>query len=96
MTPGKQIGCVLTPAAQSAFIMMIDAFVFSPTTSSTIGAGQSLFAQALRDPAVHVPLAQQMGAIPPNFAVSDAGFDNCSATALQVLREPHTHLLDPA
>jgi glucose/mannose transport system substrate-binding protein len=94
LTPGKQIGCTLAPAAQEAYIMMIDAFVFSPTTSSAVSEGQALFARTLRDPAVHVPLAQKMGAVPANVTVPDTGFDLCSATALRVLQDPHTHLLD--
>lgn len=94
LTPGKEIGCALTPAAQNAYIMMIDAFAFSPTTSATTSAGQALFASTLRDPAVYVPLAQKMGAIPMNLAVPDTGFDRCSATALRVLQDPDSHLLD--
>ena len=94
LTPGKEIGCALTPAAQDAYIMMIDGFAFSPTASPAVSAGQARFAQTLRDPAVHVPLAQKMGAIPANLAVPTMGFDSCSATALQVLQDPRTHLLD--
>ena len=93
-TPGKEIGCALTPAAQGAYIMMIDAFAFSPTTSPAVSAGQALFARTLRDPAVNVPLAQKMGAVPANLAVADTGFDRCSATALRLLQDPQTHLLD--
>jgi glucose/mannose transport system substrate-binding protein len=94
LTPGQEIGCALTPAEHGAYIIMIDAFAFSPTTSPTVSAGQALFAQTLRDPAVYVPLAQKMGALPANLAVPETGFDRCSAMALRVLQDPQCHLLD--
>ncbi len=94
LTPGIEIGCALTPAAQDAYIMMIDGFAFSPTSSPAASAGQALFAKTLRDPAVHVPLAQRMGAVPANLSVPDTDFDRCSATALRVLQDPDAHLLD--
>lgn len=95
LTPGQEIGCVLAPATQRAYIMMIDAFAFSPTNDPAVSAGQTLFALTLQDPAIQVLLAQKMGAIPANIEVPDTGFDRCSADALQVVQDPLAQLLDP-
>jgi glucose/mannose transport system substrate-binding protein len=95
MTPGREIGCVLAPAKDNAYIMMIDVFVFSPTQNLAVQAGQALFASTLQDLPVQVRLAQHMGAIPANPNAPDTGFDSCSSQALKVVRDPAAQLLDP-
>jgi glucose/mannose transport system substrate-binding protein len=92
---GKEIGCELAPANEEAYVMVVDAFVFSPTKDPAARAAQVLFARTLRDPAIQVQLAQKMGAIPANTSVSGADFDECSKHALQVVRDARAQLLDP-
>jgi glucose/mannose transport system substrate-binding protein len=92
---GEEIGCELAPAKEEAYVMMVDAFVFSPTKDPAAHAAQVLFARTLQDPAVQVQLAQKMGTIPANTSVSDAGFDECSEHALEIVKDARAQLLEP-
>ncbi len=95
LTPGQEIGCELAPANEAAYVMMVDAFVFSPTKDPAARAAQVLFARTLQDPAIQVQLAQKMGTIPANTALPDADFDACSEQALEVVRDARAQLLEP-
>jgi glucose/mannose transport system substrate-binding protein len=95
LTPGEQIGCVLTPAPLAAYVMTIDAFAFPRTTDLQVQAGQQLFASTVRDKTVQRTLAQRLGALPARNDISAEGFDRCSAEAMAVIRDPQAQLMDP-
>lgn len=95
LTPGREIGCVLTPGNDPAYIMMADVFAFAVTNDRSARAGQLLFAQTVEDSAVQAELARRLGAIPARTDVSTAGFDECSARAIAVVRDPDAQLMDP-
>jgi glucose/mannose transport system substrate-binding protein len=92
---GEEIGCELTPANEEAYVMMVDAFVFSPTKEPAARAAQVLLARTLQDPAIQVQLARKMGTIPANTSVPDTDFDECSEHALEVVRDARAQLLEP-
>lgn len=95
LTPGQQIGCVLAPAGEAAYIMMVDVFAFSRTQDRAAQAGQLLFALTIQEQGVQAELARRLGAIPARTDVPATGFDRCSAQAMAVVRDPDAQLMDP-
>jgi glucose/mannose transport system substrate-binding protein len=95
LRPGHEIGCTLAPGTDTAYVMMVDGFAFSPTLDAPTLAGQKLFANVLRDRDVQAAVARSLGAIPARMDTAVSGFDDCSALAMQIVRDPSTHLLDP-
>lgn len=93
---GRQVGCVLAPASEAAYVVMVDAFAFARTSRPHAREGQELFARVALDPDVQVHLARNIGAIPARSDVSVEGFDICSAHAMEVMRDPNAQLMDPA
>jgi glucose/mannose transport system substrate-binding protein len=94
LVPGADIGCVLTPAPSQAYVMQVDAFVFSQPASRDQLAGQRLFAQTLSDPAVLDRFAKALGAIPARNDITPDGYDACSTLAMKIIRNPQAQLLD--
>jgi glucose/mannose transport system substrate-binding protein len=92
---GTDVGCVLAPATEAAYIMMVDGFAFSATSDAALQASQDLFLQTIRDSAVQVELAQRLGSIPVRTDVANSNFDSCSAHAMTVVRNPDSQLMDP-
>lgn len=95
LRPGVEIGCVLAPATEDAYVMMVDAFVFARTSRPNARAGQALFAQVVNDPTVQTQLSRSIGGIPARNDVESDGFDPCSVHAMRILRDPAAQLMDP-
>lgn len=95
LEPGQEIGCVLAPAKDVAYIMMVDVFAFSRTSEPAAQRGQLLFAQTLEDRGVQVEIAHRLGTIAARTDLSDEGFDPCSMRAMAVIRDPEAQLMDP-
>lgn len=95
LEPGREIGCVLAPGQQEAYIMMVDAFAFAASVNPAVRNGQLLFARALQDPAIQAEFTRRLDAIPARSDVPDTGFDVCAAHAMTVMRDPQAQLMDP-
>jgi glucose/mannose transport system substrate-binding protein len=95
LTVGRDIGCVLAPAKDAAYIMMVDAFAFSRVSDPDAQAGQRLFAQVVLDRRIQTELALRLGALPARSDLSEAGFDPCSSLAMAVIRDPEAQLMEP-
>jgi glucose/mannose transport system substrate-binding protein len=95
MTPGKQIGCILAPAPEPAFIMLVDVFVFAPTADPDTLGGQRLFARTVRDPQIQAEFSRRLGTLPARTDSPTDGFDLCSVRAMQVMRDAAAQLIDP-
>lgn len=96
MHPGVEIGCVLAPATEEAYIMLVDVFAFAPTTNTATKSGQLLFARVVQDPLVQVEFTRRLGAIPARTDAPKEGFDSCSARAMEVVRNADSQLMDPS
>ncbi len=93
LEPGREIGCAFAPAEETAYIMVVDAWAYTNSDDPGTRAGQRLFTEVAMDPAVQAALNQRKGSIPVRTDVAPDGFDACARHAMEVIRDPATHLV---
>ncbi|KJV11082.1 sugar ABC transporter substrate-binding protein [Elstera litoralis] len=93
LEPGKDIGCALAPAKDTAYIMTVDAFAFSNVKDAPSKGAQTLMATVMMDPATQAAFSKRKGSIPSRLDVPDIGFDSCAKVAINTLKDPATHLV---
>lgn len=91
--PGEEIGCAFAPAEELAYIMVVDAWAFTRSRDPAVEAGQRLFVEVAMDKQVQAELNRRKGSIPVRTDIPVEGFDPCSRHAMEVIRDPATHLV---
>ncbi|MFV3127081.1 ABC transporter substrate-binding protein [Niveispirillum sp. KHB5.9] len=92
LEPGVQIGCALSPAPEPAYIMVVDAFAFTQPRDAETAKAQERFVSVMMEPGVQARLNQAKGSIPVRTDVPGDGFDICARQAMELIRDPATHL----
>ncbi|MFV3075326.1 ABC transporter substrate-binding protein [Niveispirillum fermenti] len=92
LEPGVEIGCALAPARDQAYIMVVDAFAFTPPRDAATAAAQQHFVTVMMDRDVQAGLNQAKGSIPVRTDVPEDGFDACAKQAMALIRDPATNL----
>lgn len=93
LEPGKDIGCALAPAKDTAYIMTVDAFAFANVKDAPSKGAQTLMATVMMDPSTQASFSKRKGSIPSRLDVPDIGFDSCAKVAISTLKDPATHLV---
>jgi glucose/mannose transport system substrate-binding protein len=93
LEPGNQIGCSLAPGPDVAYIMAVDAFAMSNSTSPEAIAGQRLFVRTAIDPHVQAAFNRIRGSIPARLDAPDTGFDTCAKYAMRIIKDPNAQLV---
>lgn len=86
-TLGEDYECRVVPGDRSAYIAVVDGFIFPVTGDGDDRALYSEFAGVVLDPRVQVEFALTKGAIPVVKGISDPRFDKCSRFGMEALKQ---------